>query len=58
MTYIRHPKGSQEDEVDRRLIRVECPSAQAGIAAALRRAFRAPLAIDEPELADLLKRLH
>ena len=41
MTYTRHNrKERQEDPMDRRLIRVEFPHAQAGIAAALRRAFQ------------------
>ena len=47
--------------MDRRVIRVECLPDQAGIAAALRRAFAAgPLSEEESDLMfdDLLKRLH
>lgn len=47
--------------MDRRVIRVECLPDQAGIAAALRRAFAAgPLLQDEAGhmFDDLLKRLH
>ena len=60
MTLIRNPKLPEEDKVERRLIRVDCPSAQAGIAAALRRAFRAPLVVDHDDVyfTELLKRLH
>ena len=47
--------------MDRRLIRVEFPPAQAGIAAALRRAFQAPL-VDadacDGDFAALLARLN
>ena len=47
--------------MDRRLIRVEFPPAQAGIAAALRRAFQAgPVSVDrcDREFDDLLARLN
>ncbi|MEO6247811.1 MAG: hypothetical protein ABIO85_04415 [Sphingomicrobium sp.] len=47
--------------MDRRLIRIEFPPAQAGIAAALRRAFRAAPGNPEPCDADfdeLLSRLN
>ena len=46
--------------MDRRVIRVDFPPAQAGIAAALRRAFTAPRG-EEPchqPFEDLLRRLH
>ena len=46
-------------EMDRRVIRVDFPSAQAGITAALRRAFAA--AASEPtdrDFAELLRRLN
>jgi hypothetical protein len=44
---LREP---EKDQMDRRMIRVEIPMAQAGIAAALRRAFQtAPAEIDERE---------
>ena len=49
MSSPRHPLREREtDRMDRRLIRVEFPPAQAGIAAALRRAFEGP-PIDEDE---------
>ena len=54
-------KGPENDRMDRRLIRVEFPPAQAGIAAALRRAFQAgPVPTDpsEREFEDLLARLN
>jgi hypothetical protein len=42
MTYSRHNlRNPETDQMDRRMIRVEFPPAQAGIAAALRRSFRA-----------------
>jgi len=53
-------KGSETDRMDRCLIRIEFPPAQAGIAAALRRAFKAvPGRMDlcEREFDDLLARL-
>ena len=62
MSYSRHLKtGSDTDQMDRRLIRVEFPPAQAGIAAALRRAFQAgPARVDvcDREFDDLLARLN
>lgn len=62
MTSPRHPLREREtDRMDRRLIRVEFPPAQAGIAAALRRAFEGP-PVDSDEfdrdLKALLARLH
>ena len=50
----------ETDQPDRRLIRVDCPLAQAGIAAALRRAFQTPardVSCEEPFEA-LLSRLN
>ena len=49
MSSPRHPfREREKDRMDRRVIRVEFPPAQAGIAAALRRAFeRAPVDADE-----------
>ena len=50
----------REDHMERRLIRVETLPDQAGIAAALRRAFAAgpqPCEDDDP-FAELLKQLH
>ena len=47
------------NSIDRRVIRVDVPPAQAGITAALRRAFEA--AASEPcdrDFADLLRRLN
>ena len=62
MTHPRHfMKGTETDQMDRRLIRVEFPPAQAGIAAALRRAFQAvPLNAGscDRELDELLSRLN
>jgi hypothetical protein len=62
MTYSRHLlKGAETDQMDRRLIRVEFPPAQAGIAAALRRAFQAaPLHADvaDRDIDELLARLN
>ncbi|GAC1579154.1 MAG: hypothetical protein NVS3B5_12150 [Sphingomicrobium sp.] len=62
MTYPRYlVKGSENDQMDRRLIRVEFPLAQAGIAAALRRAFQdgsAPVDSCEREFDALLARLN
>ncbi len=54
-------KGTENDQMDRRLIRVEFPLAQAGIAAALRRAFQegaAPVDPCEREFNALLARLN
>ena len=57
MSSPRHPLREREtDRMDRRLIRVEFPPAQAGIAAALRRAFEGP-PIDEDECDRDLKAL-
>ena len=50
-----------ERHMERRIIRVECLPDQAGIAAALRRAFAAgPVSEDDNDrlFDDLLKRLH
>ena len=62
MTNPRHlMKGTENDQMDRRLIRVEFPLAQAGIAAALRRAFQegaAPVDPREREFDALLARLN
>lgn len=62
MTYSRHLSRDQKaDQMDRRLIRVEFPLAQAGVAAALRRAFQAlPVESDdcEGDFAVLLARLN
>ena len=61
MTFVRPLKGEQEpDQMDRRLIRVECPTSQAGIAAALRRAFRAPgvVVAGDADIEKLLSRLN
>ena len=54
-------EAAAEHHMDRRIIRVECLPDQAGIAAALRRAFTAgPAARDDPEglFEDLLRQLH
>ena len=51
----------EKDQMDRRMIRVEIPMAQAGIAAALRRAFQTtPVDIDERDcgFAALLAKLN
>ncbi len=62
MTYSHHLlKGAETDQMDRRLIRVEFPPAQAGIAAALRRAFQAaPLhaGASDRDIDELLARLN
>jgi len=54
-------KGLKADQMNRRLIRVEFPPAQAGIAAALRRAFQAvpgPMDPCERDFDELLARLN
>jgi hypothetical protein len=62
MTYSRHfQRDPETDQMDRRLIRVEFPPAQAGIAAALRRAFQtAPVDCDDRDIdfAALLAQLN
>ena len=61
MTFVRPLKGEQEpDQMDRRLIRVECPTSQAGIAAALRRAFQTPgvVVAGDADIEKLLSRLN
>ena len=61
MTFVRPLTGEQEpDQMDRRLIRVECPTSQAGIAAALRRAFQTPGVVPacESDFETLLSRLN
>ena len=62
MTRSRHLlKGTETDQMNRRMIKVEFPPAQAGIAAALRRAFQA-LPLDQDPFArdidELLARLN
>ena len=50
-----------EQHMDRRVIRVECLPDQAGIAAALRRAFAGGMRVEDESdrvFEDLLKRLH
>jgi hypothetical protein len=60
MKFEREERSGEEfTSMDRRLIRVDLPSAQAGIAAALRRAFEA--AASEPsdrDFAELLRKLN
>ena len=59
MKFGNETTGSDVDCLDRRIIRVEIPSAHAGITAALRRAFEA--AMHEPcdrDFADLLRKLN
>jgi len=61
MTVVRPSKPEAEtDPNDRRLIRVEFPLSQAGIAAALRRAFQAPggVSICDSSFDELLSRLN
>jgi len=62
MSISRHlMAGAENDQMDRRLIRVEFPPAQAGIAAALRRAFQAgpsPAGSCDREFDELLARLN
>lgn len=61
MTIKAEPKEVAEHHMDRRVIRVECLPDQAGIAAALRRAFAAgPASEDDSDLLfdDLLRRLN
>ncbi|MFN2474457.1 MAG: hypothetical protein ABR588_11150 [Sphingomicrobium sp.] len=50
----------ETDQMDRRVIRVEFPPAQAGIAAALRRAFSAPRGeyLCDDQFGELLRRLN
>ena len=53
------PNAAPDTHMDRRLIQVNVPDAQAGITAALRRAFAAAAA--EPsdrDFAELLRKLH
>jgi hypothetical protein len=62
MTRSRHLlKGTEADQMNRRMIKVEFPPAQPGIAAALRRAFQA-LPLDQDPCArdidELLARLN
>ena len=61
MASYAEKKEAAELHMESRVIRVECLPDQAGIAAALRRAFAAgPLSEEESDLMfdDLLKRLH
>ena len=52
-------EAAAERPMDQRIIRVDCLPDQAGIAAALRRAFAAGPADDDDRLFDdLLRRLH
>jgi hypothetical protein len=58
MNLHRQPKASAEIDMDRRIIRVDLPPANAGVTAALRRAF-APVngESSDREFADLLRKL-
>ena len=61
MASIADKMEAAEHHMDRRIIRVECLPDQAGIAAALRRAFAAgPPSEDDSDsmFDDLLRRLH